>query len=103
MDQDAQNLLDDIDFNTPLAWEDIDQLLVRIRTGVPIPAEEITSNVHLAQALAGCVALQQWDALSAFLGSLPQVGLKGTVLTPARLAALSVIISQPRPELKPPS
>jgi hypothetical protein len=102
MDQDAQNLLDGIDFNTPLAWEEIDQLLVRIRTGVPIPAEEITYNVRLAQALVGCVALQQWDALSAFLGSLPQVGLTGTVLTPARLAALSVIISRPRPEPQPP-
>ncbi len=102
MDQDAQNLLDGIDFNTTLTWEEIDQLLCRIRTGVPIPAEEITCNVRLAQALAGCVALQQWSALSEFLGSLPQVGLTGTVLTPAKLAALSVIISRPRPEPKPP-
>ncbi len=69
---------------------------------MPIPAEEITSNFRLAQALVDCVALQQWDALSTFLGSLPQVGLTGTVLTPARLTALSVIILLPRPEPKSP-
>ncbi len=72
MDQDAQNLLDGIDFNIPLAWEEIDQLLVRIRTGVPIPAEEITYNVRLAQALAGCVALQQWDPFPRFWGPCPR-------------------------------
>jgi hypothetical protein len=91
----AQRLLDATTFNGALQWEEIDKFLVHVRSGVPIPQSDMRKDsARLAQALGGCIALQQWDALSTMLGALPSDVTSGFVLTPARLAALYVEISR---------
>ncbi len=50
-----------------------------------------------AKALAGCVALQQWDSQATFLCALLQEERAGIVLTLARLAALSMVASRRQP------
>jgi hypothetical protein len=59
-------------------------------------------SMRLAQAVAVCVALQQWDTLAKFLGAQPQERVR-MVLTPARLAALSVASSQRQPAAASPT
>ena len=91
----AQRLLDATIFNGALQWEEIDRFLVQVRSGVPIPESDMRKDsARLAQALSGCIALQQWDALSTMLGTLPSDVTSGFALTPARLAALYVEISR---------
>ena len=98
----AQRLLSIANFDGHTRWDEIDRNLARVRAGEQISPAEMTDPMCLAQALAGCVALQQWDSLAAFLGTLPQEVMAGLILTPARLAALSVIAARPRQEPKPP-
>jgi hypothetical protein len=63
----------------------------------------MTENMMLAQLLSGCVALQQWDPLAAFLATQPLKVRAGLIISPARLAALPVIASRPKPEPESPS
>jgi hypothetical protein len=98
----AQSLLDSTNFDEHLPWDEIDQNLARVRAGGLIPPNEMTEPMRLAQALLGCVALQQWDPLATFLHALPQEVSTGLILSPARLAALSVLAARPRREPDPP-
>ena len=84
------SVLDSTVFNESLPWDQIDQDLACVRSGAPVLAEQLTHSMRLAQALAGCVALQQWDSLATFLSALSQEERAGMVLTPARLAALTL-------------
>ncbi len=86
MDQELQELLDKTVFDERLPWDEIDQHLVSIRTGVANQDEQQTDSMRLAQAFAACFELGQWDALAAFLGTLRQGETAGVLLTPARLA-----------------
>ena len=97
MNQEVERLLDSTVFNESLPWDQIDQDLACVRSGAPVLAEQLTHSMRLAQALAGCVALQQWDSLATFLSALSQEERAGMVLTPARLAALSVVASRRQP------
>ena len=94
----AQQQLDLVDFSRHLDWDDIDRCLARVRAGDVIGPEEMRYNMNLAQWLSACTALQQWDSLAAFLASQPQEVREGLIISPARLAALSVIVARPRPE-----
>jgi hypothetical protein len=72
MNQEVERLLDSTVFNESLPWDQIDQDLACVRSGAPVLAEQLTHSMRLAQALAGCVALQQWDSLATFLSALSQ-------------------------------
>ena len=98
----AQQQLDLVDFNRHLDWDDIDRNLARVRAGDAISENERTENMLLAQLLSGCTALRQWDALAAFLATQPLEVRAGLIISPARLAALSVIAARPRQEPKEP-
>ena len=98
-----QKLLDTTVFDESLPWEVIDRHVNRIRSGEPIPQEELqTWPARLAQALASLLALQQWDALAAFWQTQPPEVIAGSVLSPARLLALSAITQRPKPATAPP-
>ena len=98
----AQQQLGLLDFTGHLDWDNIDHCLARVRTGGVIPPDEVTESMTLAQLLSGCVALQQWDHLAAFLETQPPEVKAGLIISPARLAALSVIAARPRPEPESP-
>ena len=98
----VQQQLNLFDFNRHLDWDNIDQCLTRVRTGGVILPDEMTENMTLAQLLSGCVALQQWDPLAAFLNTQPPEVKAGLIISPARVAALSVIAARPRQESKSP-
>lgn len=98
MDPAVAQQLSLVDFNRYLDWEEIDRNLARVRTGEVIPPDQMTETMLMAQQLSGCTALQQWDPLAAFLAAQPEEVRKGLVISPARLAALSVIAARPRPE-----
>jgi hypothetical protein len=90
-------------FNRHLDWDEIDQNLARVRAGVPISQNEMTENMMLEQQLSGCVALQQWDPLAAFLATQPLEVKAGLIISPAQLAALAVIAAAARPKPEPES
>ena len=98
----AQQQLSLFDFNRHLDWDEIDRNLARVRAGGPISQDEMTENMMLAQLLSGCVALQQWDPLAAFLATQPPEVRAGLIISPARLAALAVIAARPKPEPESP-
>ena len=76
--------LDTTVFDESLPWEVIDRHVNRIRTGEPIPQDELqTWPARLAQVLASLLALQQWDALAAFWQTQPPEVTAGSVLSPA--------------------
>ena len=99
----AQRILNSTNFDDEhLPWDVIDQNLAHVRAGGVVSPNEITEPMRLAQALFGCVALQQWDPLATFLGNLPPEVRTGLILSPARLAALSVLAARFRREPEPP-
>ena len=98
----AQQQLSLVDFSGPFDWDDIDRNLARVRAGEVIPEYELTDNMRLAQLLAGCTALRQWDALAAFLAAQPQEVRAGLIISPARLAALQIEASRLRQEQREP-
>jgi hypothetical protein len=93
MNQEMQELLQNTVFDEHLPWELIDRDLVVVRSGAPVPADKVTDTMRLAQALASRIALQQWRPLETLLISRRGEQVEW-VLTPARLAALSVITSR---------
>jgi hypothetical protein len=99
MDPDeAQRLLASTTLDETLPWPEIDRLLANLRSWVPItPPEMQTHSGRLAQALAGCFALQQYEPLAAFLASLPIEVTSRNVMTPARLATTVVEAVKSRP------
>ena len=100
MNQEMQALLDSTVFDDNLPWEAIDRDLASVRSGAPASQ---TDTIHLAQALASCTGLQQWNCLETTLRTLLRDEPNGWVLTPARLAALSVVASRRRaPDPGPP-
>lgn len=102
MDQaEVNRLFDGIDFDD-LPWDEIDNHMTSIRAGNPIAADQATDSSRLAEALAGVLALQQWDQFSVFLNTQPREVIEGSQLSPARLAALAVIAMRPRQPLPPP-
>ena len=90
MTPDMQALLDSTVFDDHLPWGAIDRDLALVRSGTPAPQ---TDTMCLAQALASCTMLQQWNSLETTLQTLRRDEPDGWVLTPARLAALSVVTS----------
>ena len=94
MDPEMQRLLETTVFDDSLPWDVIDRYVSSIRSGEPIPPEELRAwPVRLAQALASLVALQQWDALAAFWRGQPPEVTAGSVLTPARHVCGSTVQS----------
>lgn len=103
MDPVLGQLLDSTAFVDNLPWTQIDEALVRVRNGDPFSeAEAGTDHVRLAKALASSVALQQWEPLAAFLSTRPLEERSAMTLSPARLAALSVVVSRRPPVAAPP-
>ena len=99
----AQRILSSTNFDDEhLPWDVIDQNLAHVRAGGAVSPDELTEPMRLAQALLGCVALQQWDPLAEFLGTLPPEVRTGLILSPARLAALSVLAARFRRDPEPP-
>ncbi len=97
-----QQQLSLFDFNRHLDWDEIDWNLARVRAGAPISQDEMTKNMMLVQLLSGCLVLQQRDPLVAFLATqFPDVSA-GLIISPARLAALAVIVAYPKPEPESP-
>lgn len=103
MEPELEQLLDSTAFVDNLPWNQIDEALVRVRNGNPFSeAEAGTDHVRLAKALASSVALQQWEPLAAFLSTRPPEERAAMTLSPARLAALSVVVSRRPPAAAPP-
>jgi hypothetical protein len=88
MDAAVAQQLSLVDFNRYLDWDEIDRNLARVRTGEAIPPDQMTDTCSWRNSYP----------LAAFLAAQPVEVRKGSVISPARLAALSVIDARPRPE-----
>ena len=103
MDPELEGLLNSTAFVDALPWTQIDEALARVRNGDQFSKEEtMVTHIRLAQALASSVALQQWEPLAAFLGTQPLEERTAMILSPARLAALSVVALRRPPAAAPP-